>query len=193
MQIVVGISGASGSIYGIRLLEVLRDLGIRSHLIMTDMSEKNIEIEANHDVDYVRSLATEVHDLGNLAASIASGSYRVDGMIVAPCSMKTLAGIASGFSDNLLLRAADVMIKEKRPLVLIIRETPLSVIHLENMLRLARIGITIMPAAPPFYNKPKVIDDLVNSIVGRALDALHIEHKILKRWGDNPISTPEAL
>jgi 4-hydroxy-3-polyprenylbenzoate decarboxylase len=185
MEIVVGFSGASGPIYGIRLLEVLKKLGIKTQLVMTTQGKRNIEIETDYTIDYVTSLATQVHEPKNLGAPIASGSFRVDGMVVAPCSMKTLSGIANGYSDNLLLRAADVNIKEKRPLVLLIRENPLSVIHLENMLKLAKIGVIIMPASPSFYHKPKSIDDLINSVVGRALDMFHIEHKILKRWGED--------
>jgi 4-hydroxy-3-polyprenylbenzoate decarboxylase len=185
MEIIVGFSGASGPIYGVRLLEILKKLGIKTHLVMTTQGQRNIEIETNYTIDYVTSLATQVHEPKNLGASIASGSFQVDGMVVAPCSMKTLAGIALGYSDNLLLRAADVNIKEKRPLVLLIRESPLSVIHLENMLKLAKIGVTIMPASPSYYHKPKSIDDIVNSVIGRALDVFHIKHKILKRWGED--------
>jgi len=183
MKLIIGISGATGAIYGLRLLETLKKIsGVETHLTITKSAIKTIELEMSLTEDQVKSLATYYHDVENLAAPIASGSFMVDGMVVVPCSMKTLAGIASGYSDNLLLRAADVTIKERRPLILVTRETPLSPIHLENMLKLARCGVTILPAMPAFYHKPKTIDDLVNQIVGKILDKLGLEHKLYRRW-----------
>ena len=158
-------------------------MGVESHLVISESAEKTLTLETDHDIKYIRSLASHLHSIRNMAASIASGSFETEGMAIVPCSMKTLAGISSGYSDSLILRAADVCIKEKRRLVLVTRETPLSPIHLENMLKLARIGVCILPPSPPFYSKPKTIDDLVNHIVGRVLDAFCIEHHLYKRWG----------
>ena len=183
-RIIVGISGASGIIYGVRLLEVLKKLGVETHLVITEDAERTLALETDYDINYVKSLANRAYDIRDMAALIASGSFRVEGMAVVPCSMKTLAGIALGYSENLLLRAAAVCIKEGRKLVLVPRETPLSPICLENMLKLAQIGVCILPASPPFYSRPKNIDDLVNHIVGRVLDIFGIKHQLYKRWGE---------
>lgn len=185
MEIIVGISGASGSAYGIRILEILSKMDITTRLVMTKASRQIIEIETDYTVDYVRSLATHVHDENDFTAAIASGSHRTNGMIVAPCSMKTLGEIAGGMSDNLLGRAADVCLKERRKLVLMTRETPLSQIHLENMLRLERAGAIILPACPGFYSRPKSIDDIINSMAGRALDLMGVDNDVYRRWGDD--------
>lgn len=182
--IIVGISGASGVIYGIRLLQVLKDLRIDSHLVITKIGEMNIQIETDVSVGDVKKLATCCYDVDDLTAPIASGSFKTSGMVVVPGSMKTLSGIANGYSSNLLLRAADVTIKEGRPLILVTRETPLSPIHLRNMLKLAEIGVTILPPSPAFYNNPKSISDLFDHIVGKVLDILGVKHKLYKRWGD---------
>ena len=184
-RIIIGITGASGAIYGIRFLEVSRELGIESHLIITKNAKEMFSIETDYDVNHVESLASHVYGIQDMKAPIASGSFKTDGMVIVPCSMKTLAGIASGYCDNLLLRAADVCIKEQRRLALVPRETPLSSIHLENMLKLAKIGICILPASPPFYNKPETIDALINHVVGRILDIFGIEHKLYARWGSS--------
>lgn len=183
LQIIVGMSGASGIIYGLRLLEVLKEIGVKTHLVLTEGCKKLINLESEYHIEDLELLASTVYKIDDMSAPIASGSFKTDGMVVIPCSMKTLAGIACGYSDNLLLRAADVTIKERRTLVLVVRESPLSPIHLENMLKLARIGVCIMPASPPFYGKPKTIQELVNAIVGKVLDIFKIEHKIYKRWG----------
>lgn len=183
MEIIVGISGASGVIYAIKLLEVLRDLNVRVHLIITKTGEKVIRLETDLTKKEVLALSTNHYDVNDLTASISSGSFRNNGMIIVPCSMKTLAGIAAGYSTNLLLRAADVTLKERRLLVLVIRETPLSAIHLENMFRIARAGAVVLPAMPGFYNKPKSIDDLVNYIVGKVLDVFNFKHELFRRWG----------
>lgn len=183
MEIVVGISGASGVQYGIRLLEVLADMKIRTHLVISISAKQIIRIETDHSPLEVEELASDVYGEKDFTASIASGSHIFDGMIIAPCSMKTLGSIAGGISDNLMTRAADVCLKEGRKLILMTRETPLSRIHLENMLRAQQAGAIILPASPGFYSKPQTIDDLVNIMVGRALDQIGIENEIYKRWG----------
>jgi len=183
MKLVVGITGSTGVIYGIRMLETLKKLGIESHLIMSEWGEKCIAMETVHTVDYVKSLADNVSDEKNMASSVSSGTHRMDGMIVAPCSMKTLAAIANGYDDTLVARAAGVTIKESRKLILMVRETPLSAIHLENMLKLSRLGIVILPPVTEFYTKPKSIDDIVNHVVGKCLDQFDIEHSLYPRWG----------
>jgi 4-hydroxy-3-polyprenylbenzoate decarboxylase len=181
-RLIVGLSGASGILYGIRMLEVLRDLGIESDLMVTDMAGKMIEIETLRSEDDVIRLATRCHDSFDFTSPLASGGYRSLGMVVIPCSMKTIAGIACGFADNLLLRAADCTLKERRPLVLVPRETPLNAIQIRNMLTLSEAGATILPAAPGFYHRPETIEDLVDHIVGKALDIFGIEHHLYKRW-----------
>ncbi len=182
MEVVVGITGASGVIYGIRLLEVLREKGIRTHLIITRAGKITIGYETSYKVSDVEALAHKTYQEDDIAASIASGTYRFDSMVVIPCSMKTLSGIVHGYSDNLLLRAAEVALKEDRKLILVPRETPLSVIHLENMLKAARAGAIILPAMPAFYTKPKTIGDIVDYVVGRVLDVLGVEHSLYSRW-----------
>lgn len=182
MKIVVAITGASGIIYAIRLLELLKDLSIETHLVMSKWAIANLQTETNYSIGDVQSLATEVYDNSNLAAAISSGSFKVDGMVIVPCSMKTLAAISHGFSDNLIQRAADVTIKERRRLILVPRETPLSPIHLENMLKLSRLGVTIMPPTPGLYNRPQSLDDIIYYHAGRILDQLGIEHSLIKRW-----------
>ena len=182
MRLIVAMSGASGVIYGIRLLQALKDEGVETHLTLSGWAEKNIEFETSFKVEEVKRMATYVYDVNDLSAPITSGSYPSSGMVVIPCSTKTLAAIANGYSQNLIHRSAEVMLKEKRPLVICPRETPLNQIHLENMYRLARAGAIIFPLSPPFYHKPKTIDDLVNQIVGKILDLFNIESKLLKRW-----------
>lgn len=183
MNIVVGITGASGSIYAVRLLEVLKNLNyVNTHLIVSEWARKNIEIETDCTPEYVESLATEVYDNRNLGGKISSGSFLTDGMVVLPCSMKTLSSIAYGYCDNLISRSADVMIKEGRNLILCPRETPLSAIHLENMLKLSRLGVKIVPPMPAFYINPSTISDLVDASVMRILDQLGIKHTIAPRW-----------
>ncbi|HHW91313.1 MAG TPA: UbiX family flavin prenyltransferase [Firmicutes bacterium] len=184
VRLVVGITGASGAIYGIRLLEALKKYGVETYLIMTRWAEETIRIETDYAPDYVRSLAYRVLDNNDLGAPVSSGSFRTGGMIIAPCSMKTLAGIATGYTENLMVRAADVCLKERRPLLLLTRETPLNMIHLENMLKLSRAGAVIMPPVPAFYNRPQTIDDLVEHTVGRLLDSVGIANDgLFKRWG----------
>lgn len=182
MKIVVGITGGSGAIYAITLLKALKEQNIETHLVVSTMGEYIVHHECNIKLEELKQLATVYHDNKDLTASIASGSFKTDGMIIVPCSMKTLAAISNGYSDGLLTRSADVVIKENRKLVIVPRETPLSPIHLENMLKLSKLGIRILPPTPGFYSKPESINDLVNQIVGRILDQFDIEHNLLTRW-----------
>ncbi len=183
MKLIVAITGSTGAIYGIRILETLKRLNVETHLVMSEWGQKCISMETEHSVDYVRSLATTVSSEKNMAASVSSGTHKTDGMIVSPCSMKTLSAIANGYDDTLVGRAADVTIKESRKLVLMVRETPLSAIHLENMLKLARLGIVILPPVTEFYTKPKSIDDIVNHGVGKCLDQFGLSHNLYSQWG----------
>jgi len=184
MKLVVGISGASGSIYGVRLLEELNRLAVDTHLVISRWGRENIERETGRTVEAVRALASVSHEEGDLAAPIASGSYRTDGMIVAPCSAKTLSAIANGYCDNLIARAADVTVKEGRRLVLMVREAPLSAIHLENMLKLARLGVVIFPPVPAFYARSRTVDELVLQSVGRVLDGFGLLVPGFRRWAE---------
>lgn len=181
MRLVIGITGSTGIIYGIRLLEALKTR-VQTHLVMTEWAIKCLSLETDYDLNYVRSLATEYSDNHNLASGVSSGTYKTDGMIVIPCSMKSLSSIANGYDETLVARSAGVTIKESRKLVLVLREAPLSAIHLENMLKLAKIGVTILPPVPGFYNKPKTVDDIVNHTVGKCLDQFNIDHNLFKRW-----------
>jgi 4-hydroxy-3-polyprenylbenzoate decarboxylase len=183
MRLVVAITGSSGVIYGTKTLEALHNLQIETHLILSEWGERNIKIETDKTIDYVKSLASKHYNINNMAAAISSGSFITDGMIIVPCSMKTLSSIANGYDDNLISRAATVAIKESRKLVIVPRETPLSRIHLENMLKLSEIGVTVLPAMPGFYYKPKSMDDLIVHIVGKILDQFRIDHNLFRRWG----------
>jgi len=183
MRLIVAITGASGAIYGIRLLEALREVpGAEIHLILSNGGKLNIALETDRSVAAVEALAHEVHSDQNLAATIASGSFRTGGMIVAPCSMKTLSGIVSSYADNLVVRAADVVLKEQRRLVLMPRETPLHVGHCRLLLQAAEMGAIIAPPMPAFYNDPHTIDDQINHSIGRVLDLFDIESGLVKRW-----------
>ncbi|MDR2295637.1 MAG: UbiX family flavin prenyltransferase [Clostridiales Family XIII bacterium] len=183
MKIIVGISGASGAIYGVRLLEALKALKVETHLIISAWGEYTIAAETGLAVRAVRDLASFCHEEKDMAACVSSGSFPIDAMAVAPCSMKTLAGIATGFTDDLITRAADVCLKERRKLILLTRESPLSVIHIENMLAAARAGAIVAPPVPAFYAKPSTIEDLVAQTVGRVLDHMGLPAPNLKRWG----------
>ncbi|MCH8915274.1 MAG: UbiX family flavin prenyltransferase [Thaumarchaeota archaeon] len=183
MKLVIGITGSTGVIYGIRMLEILKKLDVETHLIMSEWAEKCISMETEYTIEHVKSLATNTSGEQNMASSVSSGTHRVDGMIILPCSMKTLSAIANGYDDTLIARAAGVTIKESRKLILMVRETPLSAIHLENMLKLSRLGIVILPPVTEFYTKPKSIDDIVNHGVGKCLDQFNIEHNLYPRWG----------
>ncbi|MBU5345486.1 UbiX family flavin prenyltransferase [Paenibacillus lautus] len=191
---VVGITGASGSIYGVRLTESLLSLGYDVQLIISNAGWRVLKEEMGFQTGNREEVLAEkfggyegrviYHPISDIGATIASGSYLVEGMIIMPCSMGTLSSVAHGSSDNLMGRAADVMMKEGRPLVLVPRETPLHAIHLENMLALAKLGVKIIPAMPAFYYGPKTIDDIVNFLVGKVLDSLRIEHQLYTRWGE---------
>lgn len=183
MKLIIGITGSTGVIYGVRLLEVLKEKNIQTHLIISEWAKKCLAMETSFTIDYVKSLATSISDEENMAASISSGTHKVDGMIIVPCTMKTLSSIAVGYDETLISRAAGVTLKESRKLVLVPRETPLTAINLENMLKLARLGVVILPPVPGFYTKPKTIDEIVNHTVGKCLDQFHIEHDLYKRWG----------
>ena len=186
MRLIVAMTGSTGTIYGIRALEVLKDLNVETHLIISEWASRCVSMETDHNIEYVRSLATRHYNYGNMAAGVSSGTFRVDGMMVTPCSMKTLSSIANGYDENLISRAAGVTIKESRRLVLLVREAPLSAIHLENMLKLARLGVVILPPVTEFYTKPGSIADIVDHGVGKCLDQFGLEHNLYKRWGDSP-------
>jgi len=182
MRLVVGITGATGAILGIRLLQALRSLRAETHLVLSQWARATIELETDYSVREVQALADHVHGAKDQASAISSGSFRTDGMAVIPCSMKTLAGIRTGYGEGLITRAADVTIKERRPLVLVPREMPLSPIHLENMLDLARMGVTMVPPMPAFYQRPASVDDIVDHIVARILDQFGLELPGVSRW-----------
>ena len=186
-RLIVGISGASGVIYGIRLLEVLKAMGeVETHLVMSRYARLNIEIETTYTPQDVEALADVVHSFGNQAAAISSGSFRTDGMVIAPCSMKTLSAIAHSTADSLLARAADVVLKEQRRLVLMPREAPLHVGHCKLLYEAAQLGAVIAPPMPAFYGQPQTIDDLINHSVGRVLDLFGLDAGIIRRWEGTP-------
>ncbi len=182
MRIIVGITGASGAIYGVRLVQALVEHGVETHLVLSPWAEKNIELETRYSVPEVRSFAHRVYEVDDLSAPVASGSCPVHGMVVAPCTMKSVAAIAHGYADNLIHRCADVALKEGRTLILVPRETPLHQIHLENLFRLACAGVVIMPPIPAFYFKPQTIEELVEHHVGRVLHRLGIENDLVRVW-----------
>ncbi|MEJ2245341.1 MAG: UbiX family flavin prenyltransferase [Acidobacteriota bacterium] len=183
LRIIVGMNGTTGVIYGIRLLQVLSDIdGTETYLVISRACEQTIKIETDFSIEEIKGLATYAYPVENIAACLASGSFLHDGMIVAPCSMKTLSAIAHSYADNLLSRAADVTLKERNRLVLIVRETPLHLGHLKNMVRVTEMGGIIMPPAPAFYHQPRTIQDIVDHTVGKALDLLHIRHDLYRRW-----------
>jgi flavin prenyltransferase len=184
MRIIVGITGASGSVYGYTLVRALHQLGIETHLIVTEMGEKVMQFECGITMEEMKQYAT-IHRNNNLFASVASGSFKTDGMVICPCSMNTLGAIANGVGDTLLNRAASVVMKEYRKLIIVPRESPLHLIHLKNMTKLVEAGAYMLPASPGFYHKPQEIWELVNFIVGRILDMLGIDHELIQRWGGN--------
>lgn len=183
MRIIIGMNGTTGVIYGIRLLQVLSDMDdTETHLVISRACEQTIEIETDFGIAEIKALATYAYPVENIAACLASGSFLHDGMIIAPCSMKTLSAIAHSYADNLLSRAADVTLKERNRLLLIVRETPLHLGHLKNMVRVTEMGGIIMPPAPAFYHQPRTIQDIVDHTVGKALDLFHIRHDLYRRW-----------
>jgi 4-hydroxy-3-polyprenylbenzoate decarboxylase len=181
-RLVVGISGASGVIYGLEMLKVLKDLGYETHVVMTEMARSNFLLETDHSPEEVEEAAGRIYDDSDLAAPISSGSFITRGMVVIPCSIKSLSGIARSYNANLLVRAADVTLKERRPLVLVVRETPLHRGHLELLLSAASQGAVILPPVPAFYHKPKTILDLIHHTIGKVLDCFHIPHELFQRW-----------
>jgi 4-hydroxy-3-polyprenylbenzoate decarboxylase len=181
-RLIVGITGASGTIYGIRLLEMLQGTDVETHLVMSQWAVRTLVHETSYTAQQVQDLATERYAIGDVGSAIASGSFLTIGMVIAPCSMRTLGAIAHGVGDNLIHRAADVILKERRRLVLAVREAPLSEIHLENMLKLARMGVAICPPTPAFYNHPASLDDVVTYSVARLLDQLGIHLQEHERW-----------
>ncbi len=183
MILIVGITGASGTIYGVRLLEVLSTVkGVETHLIISEAAMAVVKYETNWKLKDIKALADFSHDIGDISSPLASGSFKRDGMIIAPCTIKTMSALANSYSDNLLTRAGDVTLKERRKLVLLVRETPLHIGHLRNMERLCEMGAIIMPPIPAFYHKPKTVQDMVDYIVGKILDIFGIEHNLFERW-----------
>lgn len=184
-RVIVGITGASGIIYGIKALEMLSKMpNIEIHLIMSPSAKRTLSEETDISPKYIESLANVVHSFHDIGASISSGSFKTAGMLVAPCSIKSMSAIANSYDDNLITRAADVCLKERRPLVLMIRETPLHLGHLETMTKLASYGAIIAPPVPAFYTRPNDLNDIVEHSVGRALDLINIDHDLIKRWGE---------
>ena len=194
MKIVVGISGATGAIYGIRTLQTLRACQVETHLVLTDSAKRTIEMETTFAVRDVEKMADYVHDNRDIGASIASGSFKTDGMLIAPCAIKSLSALANSYNDSLLVRAADVMLKEKRKLVVIPRETPLHTGHIKLMLAVAEMGAVLLPPMPAYYHMPKTIDDIINQTVGKALDQFNVEHDLFNRWqGGEPRQQLRAI
>ncbi|MBV9919101.1 MAG: UbiX family flavin prenyltransferase [Solirubrobacterales bacterium] len=192
-QLIIGISGASGAVYGIRLLEVLRGVAdVETHLVLSTAARQTIKLETDRSVEQVNALADHVYRAGDIAAAISSGSFRTDGMIVAPCSIRTLSGIATSFSDNLLMRAADVTLKERRKLVLLVREAPLHLGHLRLLVQVAELGAVVMPPVPAFYQRPRTLGDIVDQTVNRTLDLVNVElsDDLFLRWRGPNMTSP---
>lgn len=185
-RIIVAITGATGVIYGIRLLEVLKGMDVESHLILSEQAKVNIRYETDFSVEHVERLASRVHAATDLGACVSSGSFRTHGMVIAPCTIKTLSGIANSYNENLVVRAADVVLKERRKLVLVVRETPLHKGHLDLMARAADLGGIILPPVPAFYHGPRTILDIIDHSVGKILDLMDIEHSLFRRWEGPP-------
>ena len=186
-RLIVGISGASAAIYGIRLLEVLSETDVETHLVITSAARKIILLETDFTVEEVEAMADHVYDIDDIGAAIASGSFKTDGMVIIPCSIKSLSAIANSYGANLLLRAADVTLKERRRLVAVVRETPLHRGHLQLMLRVTDMGAIIFPPLPAFYHRPKTVEDIVDHTVGRILDLFGIDHALFERWSGSTL------
>jgi 4-hydroxy-3-polyprenylbenzoate decarboxylase len=193
-RLIVGVSGATGAIYGVRILEILSKVDdVETHLVLTKAGKMTIQVETPYSVKDVETMADVVHDINNVGASISSGSFRTAGMVIAPCSMKSMSGIAHSLGGDLLVRAADVVLKERKKLVLVARETPLHLGHLEAMASLTRMGAVIFPPVPAFYHRPKTLDDVINQTVTRILDQFDIDVKLFHRWDDEGMSRhPDA-
>lgn len=192
MKLVVGMTGATGAAIGVRVLAALKDLGVETHLVISKWARATIQLETPYSVQDVAALAFKTYSERDQAAAISSGSFRIDGMVIVPCSMKTLAAIRCGYGDGLIARAADVTLKEQRKLVLVPRESPLSAIHLENMLALTRAGALMLPPMPAFYNNPASVDDIIDHTVARILDQFGLDHALAKRWQGIPPSSATA-
>lgn len=193
-RIVIGISGASGVTYGVRILSLLKESDYETHLILSEAGKLNIKIETDYTPDEVQAMASYVYDHKDMAAALASGSFLTQGMVVVPCTIKSLSGIANSYNENLLVRAADVTLKEKRKLVLVVRETPLHIGHLRLMTLAAEMGAHILPPVPSFYHQPETLEDIIDQTIGKVFDYLGIEHHLFKRWGENEKSAknPDA-
>ena len=192
-RLVVGITGATGTIFGVRLLQMLHGSGVETHMVMSKWGARTLMHETDYTVEQVQGLATHNYPLGDQGAAISSGSFITLGMVVVPCSMRTLAAIANGLADNLVHRAADVILKEHRKLVLVVRESPFNDIHLENMLKLSRMGVVILPPVPAFYNRPQNLDDMINHITMRILDQFDIHLDVMNRWDGVMFSTTKSV
>jgi 4-hydroxy-3-polyprenylbenzoate decarboxylase len=185
-KIVVGISGATGVVYGIRMLKALFESGVETHLVITSSAIRNMLIETDYTMADLDPFASTIYDVDDVGAAIASGSFQIDGMVIAPCSIKTLSAVANSFNYNLLIRAADVNLKERRRLILLVRETPFHEGHLDLMMRVTRMGGIIMPPVPAFYHMPKTIEDIIDQSVGKVLDLFGIDASLFRRWGSSP-------
>ena len=181
-KLIIGLTGATGTIFGVRLLEVLAKTNIETHLIVSKWAQQTLEHETSYSLDNLKDLATETYNSGDMGAKVSSGSFQTDGMVIAPCSLRSVASITHGLADHLVHRAADVILKEKRTLVVVAREIPLSTIHLENLLKLSRMGAIVLPPMPAFYNHPQNLNDMVDHIVMRILDQFHVTRDLVARW-----------
>jgi 4-hydroxy-3-polyprenylbenzoate decarboxylase len=182
MRIIVGITGASGAIYGLRLIEVLKEAGCEIHAVVSEHGWQVLDYECGISPQEIKEKVDFLHDIKNIGACIASGSFKTDAMVVVPCSMRTLSSISNGIADNLLSRAADVMLKEGRKLIIVPRETPLNAIHLANMLKLSQLGVRILPASPGFYHRPSTLNQMIDMMVGKISDSIGIDHDLFPRW-----------
>jgi len=191
-RLIVGITGATGTIFGVRLLQMLHGSGVETHTVMSKWASRTLIHETQHTVEEVQAFASHNYQLGDQGAAISSGSFLTLGMVIVPCSMRSLAAIANGLADNLIHRAADVILKERRKLVLVVRESPLHDIHLENMLKLSRMGVVILPPVPAFYNHPQNLDDMINHVTMRVLDQFDIHLDVMNRWDGTMLSSADA-
>jgi len=191
-RLIVGITGATGTIFGVRLLQMLHGSGVETHMVLSKWAARTLVHETDYTIEQVQNLATHNYPLGDQGAAISSGSFVTLGMVIVPCSMRTLAAIANGLADNLIHRAADVILKERRKLVLVVRESPLHDIHLENMLKLSRMGVVILPPVPAFYNHPQNLDDMINHVTMRVLDQFDIHLDVMNRWDGTMLTSANA-
>jgi len=190
-RLIVGITGATGTIFGVRLLQMLHGSGVETHMVLSKWAARTLVHETDYTIEQVQNLATHNYPLGDQGAAISSGSFVTLGMVIVPCSMRSLAAIANGLADNLIHRAADVILKERRKLVLVVRESPLHEIHLENMLKLSRMGVVILPPVPAFYNHPQNLDDMINHVTMRVLDQFDIHLDVMNRWDGTMLTSAD--